>query len=173
MQGGSAVDPLYIQAGLIFPYVNNVAVYRCPADHTVYPLGNSNGRPRVRSMSMNCWMDPLDIWDTSAAPGVNIFKRATDINNPSTSMAFVFIDENPSSIDDGYFAVNILKPNFWVNAPATYHNGAGGLSYADGHAEIKKWTDTKVLGDSVGSNFASDPNSQDWAWLDQRATSKQ
>lgn len=176
MQGVNAGDPLFIQAGLLYPYINNVSIYHCPADHTTYPLNSPLGKPRVRSMSMNCWMNPLDIWNPSAATGVNIFRRTTDLVVPNTSKAFVFIDENPASIDDGYFAVNILQANYWVNCPAVYHNNAGGLSYADGHAEIKKWTDAKVLYDALngsGSNFASDPNSQDWAWLDERATSKQ
>jgi prepilin-type processing-associated H-X9-DG protein len=33
----------------------------------------------------------------------------------------------------------------WIDAPASYHNGGGGLSFADGHAEIKRWTDQTVL----------------------------
>jgi prepilin-type N-terminal cleavage/methylation domain-containing protein len=173
MQGPSAIQISYIQAGLIYPYVNNVNVYKCPADRTVYPIGSSLGQPRVRSMSMNCWMDPLNIWVASAANGVNIFRKLGDLIKPGASTTFIFIDENPNSIDDGYFAVNILTPTTWVNAPATYHNHAGGLSYADGHAEIKKWTDSKVLGDSVGSNFACDPGSPDCGWLQFRATSLQ
>ena len=27
----------------------------------------------------------------------------------------------------------------WGDAPASYHNGACGFSFVDGHAEIKKW----------------------------------
>ena len=27
----------------------------------------------------------------------------------------------------------------WQDIPASYHNGACGFSFADGHAEIRKW----------------------------------
>src|SRR5579862_1418144 len=46
-----AVDPLMIQNGLLYPYVNSLTVYKCPSD-----LAQFNGTPTVRSMSMNCWM---------------------------------------------------------------------------------------------------------------------
>ena len=61
------------------------------------------------------------------------------ITSPSTSQAFVFIDENPSTVDDSFFVSDPNQVNHWVNAPATYHNNAGGISFADGHAEIKRW----------------------------------
>src|SRR5579884_709707 len=164
MQGTGAWDLTYLEAGLLYPYINNTAVYKCPADHSTYPMNSSLGKPRVRSMSMNCWMNPAgnppNIWNPSAAAGVNIFTTINDVSRTlGTSTAFVFIDENRFSIDDGYFAVDINQPNQWVNAPATYHNNAGGLSYADGHSEIKKWTDSHVIQEDTqsmggnGSNF--------------------
>jgi prepilin-type processing-associated H-X9-DG protein len=85
-------------------------------------------------------------------------------------MTFVFIDENQLSIDDGYFACSPGLPNYWINVSATRHGNAGGLSFADGHSEIKKWTDVNVLNPPTagGSSFANDPNSGDNAWLEQR-----
>ena len=69
---------------------------------------------------------------------------------PSPSQAWVFIDEREQSIDDGYFLVFLStkfgnRPDQWGNLPATYHNNAGGLSFADGHAEIHKWLDPGTL----------------------------
>ncbi|MDB6068007.1 MAG: hypothetical protein JWR26_4215 [Pedosphaera sp.] len=171
MQDASAVNVAFIQAGLIYPYINNFAVYKCPADKSKYPLNTAFGQPRVRSMSMNAWMNPIRIWQGEM--NVKTFRKQNDINGPGPSQAFVFIDENPYAIDDGYFVCDLNQPNFWVNVPATYHNNAGGMSYADGHAEIKRWTDSKALTDKVGSNFAADPNSQDCNWLQQRATGRQ
>ena len=88
-------------------------------------------------------------------------------------MTFVFIDENENSIDDGYFAGSPGLPNFWINVAATRHGGAGGLSYADGHSEIKGWKDKYVLHpQTTGAlNFPSDPSSSDNAWLEQRESS--
>ena len=48
------------------------------------------------------------------------------------------IDEHPDSINDGYF-INNPSGTAWQDIPASYHNGACGFSFADGHSEIKKW----------------------------------
>src|SRR2546421_996095 len=55
----AATDPRLIQVGLLFPYVNSLGVYKCPADHKT--MGNV---PTVRSMSMNCWMNPVQDWNS-------------------------------------------------------------------------------------------------------------
>ena len=60
-----------------------------------------------------------------------------------------------------------------VNFPASYHNGAGGLSFADGHAEIHKWLDPrtkiKVRKIYIPLNIPS-PNNRDIAWIQERTT---
>ncbi len=132
MTAPSAISIPYIQAGLIYPYVNNAGVYKCPADRTVFPIGSPLGQPRVQAC-LWCWFIRW-ISGFPARPLVSMFPKTGDLNIPGPSTTFVFIDGEPNSIDDGYFAVNILQTNFWVNTPATYHNHAGGLSYADGHA---------------------------------------
>jgi prepilin-type processing-associated H-X9-DG protein len=57
----------------------------------------------------------------------------------------VFIDEREETVDDGYFLVGLDDNKTWGNLPAIYHNGAGGLGFADGHAEIRKWLDADTL----------------------------
>ncbi|MED5380923.1 MAG: hypothetical protein VYC47_00005, partial [Verrucomicrobiota bacterium] len=52
-----------------------------------------------------------------------------------------FVDEHPDSINDGWNIMNPTSDAVWVDFPANYHNGACGYAFADGHAEIKKWTD--------------------------------
>jgi prepilin-type processing-associated H-X9-DG protein len=83
----------------------------------------------------------------------------------------VFIDENPWGINDGFFVCDPAVA-VWVDYPASYHNGAGGLSFADGHAEIKKWRDPKVLG-ITGTPSWSPPGSLvgDLDWLKLRSSS--
>src|SRR5437867_704162 len=54
-----------IRISLLFPYVNNLSVYKCPADRktTRDPFGKrGGGTPTVRSMSMNCFMNPINPW---------------------------------------------------------------------------------------------------------------
>src|SRR5207245_11596185 len=57
---------------------------------------------------------------------------------PEPAKIFVFLDEHPDSINDGYF---INKADYWqwVDLPASYHNGAGNFSFVDGHAETHRW----------------------------------
>jgi prepilin-type N-terminal cleavage/methylation domain-containing protein/prepilin-type processing-associated H-X9-DG protein len=169
-----ATNLALLQMGLMFPYVNNVGVYKCPADRKMM-----NGAPTVRSMSMNAWMNPItgQSWNTvkgySGTMTLRDFRKQSDILNPGPAMCWVMIDENPFSINDGWFVCDPNSPTTWYDVPASYHNGAGGLSYADGHSEIKKWKDKNVLGlGTVPSNLAKDPDSNDLPWLQQRSTSR-
>jgi len=57
---------------------------------------------------------------------------------PRPAKTWLVIDEHPDSINDGYFINNPSAGN-WQDIPASYHNGACGFSFADGHSEIKKW----------------------------------
>lgn len=130
----------WIKLGMIYPYVNNPAVYKCPADISSYPsFGMSY--PHVRSMSMNTWMSPIEPYDNS--PVISYYKDA-DLGRPGPSKLWVFIDENPISINDGSF-ICIPGVAQWIDCPASYHNKAGGISFADGHAQIRRWTDLTVL----------------------------
>jgi prepilin-type processing-associated H-X9-DG protein len=162
-----STSTVLLQMGLLYPYVNNVAVYRCPADKKTdsSPTGGG-GTATVRSMSMNCWMNPITIWNNTK---VKVCRKAADITDPAPSKAFVFIDENPWLINDGHFVCDPTQ-NAWVDIPATYHNNAGGLSFADGHAEIRKWRDSRVLTHSPGR---PDGGCDDLAWLQERSTVKQ
>lgn len=171
----SSWDDAFIKVGLIYPYVNNVSVYRDPSDHSKYPLNTSYGRPRVRSMSMNCWLNPIKDWNTikgyNGSTALRVYPKLASLTVPGPTKTFVFIDENPYTIDDGFFVCDPNQPDHWVNAPATYHAGGGCLSFADGHAEIKIWKDSKVLS-TKANDFASDPNSPDLIWLQERSTAR-
>jgi prepilin-type processing-associated H-X9-DG protein len=167
----------FIEAGLIYPYVKTINVYKCPADQSVVKFGPISF-PKPRSYSMNCWLSPYPGKDAfsigiGGPTKARIFNKDTDIVQPGPSMTFVLIDENEKSIDDAYFAGSPGWPNYWVNISATRHGGAGGLSFADGHSEIKTWKDKYVLNPPTagGSSFASDPTSGDNAWLEQRESS--
>lgn len=96
--------------------------------------------PRVRSISMNGCMNG-NSWYTAQIGNYFTFRKTTEVLRPAPSLAFVFLDEHPESIDDGYFLVYVDRTALWANMPANYHNGACGFSFADGHAEIRKWRD--------------------------------
>ena len=173
MNDFNASDPTFIQAGLIYPYVKTVNPYRCPADTSMYPLtGGPMAKPRVRSMSMNAWINPIEVYgNENTADGVRVFRKMGQLILPGASMTFCFMDENPNTINDGFIVVDLMQPTTWVDVPASYHNRAGGLSYCDGHSEIRKWTDSNVL-KAKESDIPADPSSGDLAWLQARATSR-
>ena len=162
------LDPTYSQVG---PYVKNAGVYKCAADQSLATINNVT-LPRVRSMSMNCWMGPNSpAWNNEP---FQVFAKLTSIVQPSPSDAIVFIDERSDSIDDGYFAIDEVQSQL-VNLPAGYHNGASGITFADGHAQIHKWLDgrTNPALSASFQKFVSCPGSGDLLWLQQHATSHQ
>jgi len=160
----SRTNTLMIQNGLLFPYVNSLAVYKDPADK--YLIG---GEQSVRSMSMNAWMNPISTENQLDDTDYVVFTKQVSIRSPA--MTWVTIDENPKSINDGWFLVRPNVPTVWRDVPAAYHNNAGGMSFADGHAEIKKWTDSSVISQQ-GSYARKDPNSDDLNWLIERTPTK-
>ncbi|MGN6641703.1 MAG: prepilin-type N-terminal cleavage/methylation domain-containing protein, partial [Verrucomicrobiota bacterium] len=166
----AATNSLLIQGGLLYSYVNSVGVYKCPADQKAIA-----GQNTIRSMSMNAWMNPIQSWNTvkgySGANALREFKKQSDITSPGPSQCWVMIDENPNSINDGWFVCDPNIAGNWVDIPASYHNGAGGLSFADGHCEIKKWRDNNLLKATV-TDVSKDPNSGDLPWLQERSTAR-
>jgi prepilin-type N-terminal cleavage/methylation domain-containing protein/prepilin-type processing-associated H-X9-DG protein len=163
-----------IKDGLMWPYIGDHKVYKCPADKKTSKANQSKldpgrGIPTIRSMSMSCWMNPQSAW-----AGGRVYRRTADIVDPAPSNTWVLIDENPWSINDGWFVCDPTQPNTWVDVPGTYHNNAGGLSFADGHAEIRKWHDKNVL-KAAGTGVARDTSASvnDLAWLIDHTTRKQ
>jgi prepilin-type N-terminal cleavage/methylation domain-containing protein/prepilin-type processing-associated H-X9-DG protein len=142
------VMPSDITSGLLYPFIKNLGVYKCPADYRTTTFPATVGTPTVRSMSMNAWMNPQNTENMLAVGFFRVFRKQSDIRRPSN--VWVTIDESPGSINDGWFVEDPINyTNTWVDVPATYHNRAGGLSFADGHAQIRKWTDSKILARAV------------------------
>ena len=133
----------------LMPYVGkNTAIWRCPADRSQIniPLSRTTPAqtlPRVRSNSMS---QVFDFGQWLPESGYRVYKKGADIVNPGKT--FVFVDEHPDSLNDGAFAVQMASPTARnaqiIDFPASYHNGACGFSFADGHAEIHKWIGSKI-----------------------------
>lgn len=145
------VNLLKAPRGMLWNYNKSAAIYKCPADISTARLGNKS-LPRVRSISMNGNMNGSS-WYTEEIRNTHFtFRKISEINRPSPSEAFVFLDEHPDGIDDGYFLVFVNRRQLWGNLPANYHNGACGFSFADGHAEIRKWLDPDTLSRKIVAN---------------------
>jgi prepilin-type N-terminal cleavage/methylation domain-containing protein len=174
LPGEPSTDPALIRAGALFPYAKNVSVYKCPADTKTQLNAAGIKTPTTRSLSMNAWMNPLTL-DNFGGGVARIFRKQSDI--VSAVNTWVTLDESPGSINDGWFVCDPFgNPNVWVDIPASYHNNCGGISFADGHAQIKKWTDAAVLqygkpGGPTGNAIAPRQNPPvDLNWLQALST---
>ena len=157
-----------LKQGLLWDYNKSLPTYKCPADRTTAIQADGNIYPRVRSISMNGNMNGNSAYTKATEKDYFTYRKYTDILRPSPSMAFVFLDEHPDHIDDGYFLVNVTTHSGWGNMPANYHNGACGFSFADGHAETKKWRDAATLAAHPPQIGAMSP--RDAPWVQLRAT---
>lgn len=63
---------------------------------------------------------------------------------PRAAQIFVFVEEHPDTIFDGYF-VNQAHSSEWIRLPASYHNASANISFADGHVEAHHWQNTGTL----------------------------
>jgi prepilin-type processing-associated H-X9-DG protein len=145
----------------------NVNCYRCPGD--VVPSGNGF---RVRSYSMNSQVGSSLNYNN----GWRTYTKESDIVSPSPANLFVFCDEHPGSINDGYLQVSFSTSEIFPDVPASYLENGCGFSFADGHAEIHKWQGTTLLIPVVrnvrfGNIRAPYPNDPDWMWLTNRSSS--
>jgi prepilin-type N-terminal cleavage/methylation domain-containing protein/prepilin-type processing-associated H-X9-DG protein len=172
----------------------NADIWKCPSDSaTVVPSrGAYAGQrvKRVRSMSMNVWVGGFGGVDGGlsgssdwALPGGSrwrVYLKESDMVDPGPSMTFLFLDMRQDSIDIGNFATDMQG---WPNEPAmrgfydlpgSYHNRAGGLSFADGHAEIHRWVDDRTTPplqkDGLIPDVRLSPDNRDVQWLQEHAT---
>jgi prepilin-type N-terminal cleavage/methylation domain-containing protein/prepilin-type processing-associated H-X9-DG protein len=147
---GWTLDPQIIDlTGIVqapfYKYAGGSAIFKCPADNYLSPLQRAAGwKERPRSYSMNCYFGPYNPTWTSEGnnfdPTYRQFLKSSTMPNPSNF--FVTVDEHPDSINDGY--IRPLQPGLgnytkYNDLVGSYHDGACGFSFADGHAEIHKW----------------------------------
>lgn len=110
------------------------------------------------------------LWNSS--PKYFLYAKLSSIRSPVN--CFVFLDEREDSINDGWFASDPATLDWIVDYPASYHGKAAGFSMADGHSEIKRWRDPRIMpvlraGQNLPLNQYAGPNNFDVRWLAQRA----
>lgn len=154
--------------GLLGIYAQTPLLFRCPADKFVYP--GAKGR-FARSYAMNNWMNGY--YRGTMTP--RLYERETQMLRPSA--LFVFIHEDPNTIDDGTIAID-LSPgttNSWSNSntAAALHDGSTSIGFGDGHAELHKWRSVVISDDRIKGvprvNTAVRP-SLDANWLKERTS---
>jgi prepilin-type N-terminal cleavage/methylation domain-containing protein/prepilin-type processing-associated H-X9-DG protein len=161
---GDTVPGVGQLSGSIGGYAKNAGVYHCPADHS---LDHVTKLQRLRSCSANGYVG-TSIFEARAhpneiVPGYKIFRKSTDFSGGlGSSDAFVFVDENPVTLNDGFLRVEPDKSGFG-DFPAVNHGSTSSFTFADGHAQLHKWSDAFL---TQSGNL----NGNDNVWLTSHAT---
>ena len=174
------------------PYSSAPGIYKCAADKYTCMMRGKR-MPRVRSNSMNGFIEGGAYGGGRGSTwygGHKPYNKLADITGKDTaglygggvtapSELWVFVDEHPDSINDGWNIMNPTSDGSWVDLPASYHNGGCGYSFADNHAEIKVWKDkipkTEPVRQSSRNGFPNAGKTRgynDYWWVIERSTSK-
>jgi prepilin-type N-terminal cleavage/methylation domain-containing protein/prepilin-type processing-associated H-X9-DG protein len=179
-------------------YIKAPGVYHCPADKSTVPREG----PRIRSVSASqavgtqwvgvCGHKAGDAvtgqWLTGTLTDCDTtflrYGKDADFTAPGPSLTWVFADESADTINDAGLAVQIASTGIggdWIDFPANYHNGAVGISFADGHAELHKWVGSAVqppvnwTAGGVPGGYGLARNSSDVTdlnWMQQRTSAR-
>jgi hypothetical protein len=160
MQGADATNITWLEKSLLSPYCKSIPIWHCPGDKSNH----------VRSMSMNGWLNSEFIALGNLPTDWKMNRKMSDLHNPGPANTWMLIDERSDSINDSYFEVNMSK-EIIVDYPASYHNQAGCLNFADGHSEIKRWIDPRTRPAQVVLRTAS-PKNPDLKWLQDHTTGR-
>jgi len=163
-----------VRAGQIYSYSGSVGIYNCPA---LYDLPDNRQSPpityRVRSYSMNCYMNGQDIGSSHGGLPAGLYQvntKLTGIRTPEPSSAMIFLEEGPFSIDDGDFGFSPSglpgygPVNQWYNIPTTVHRGSN-FTFADGHVEFHHWVDSETYGIKTVNYIDSSSDQADLRWI--------
>jgi prepilin-type N-terminal cleavage/methylation domain-containing protein/prepilin-type processing-associated H-X9-DG protein len=179
----------------LWPYTKALAIYKCPADHSSITV-NGVVKPRIRTMSMNVYVGGFVAQDGSIlgndggwpfADNYRIYHKLSDFGSSSSAppdKIFVFLDMREDKVNWGNFMIDMTgysptQPasySFTTDLPGMYHNLACGFSFADGHAEMKRWLDPRTappLSDGSVQTAIASPNNVDVAWIQDHSTRPQ
>jgi prepilin-type N-terminal cleavage/methylation domain-containing protein len=173
------VEPDWYSTNCLGPYVGNIKVYKCPSD----TIPSDNG-DRIRSIAMNAalagdlaHMSPGTYANSMVVmiQGWKLFAKMNELTSPGPVNTWVFCDESMHSLNDGYMQMSLIQPDY-PDIPAKYDCGGNCFSFADGHAEYKKWkfsTSNPLSGllncpyvyPQTGGHWGSSGLDPDWLWL--------
>jgi prepilin-type N-terminal cleavage/methylation domain-containing protein/prepilin-type processing-associated H-X9-DG protein len=180
-----------LQVSPIWPYVGkNAAVFRCVADKSsvvaavgVPGIPVNSSTLRVRSISMSQvfsrgeWLDQG--YNSQGSQFWRTYQKLSTIALPAKT--FVFVDENPDSINDSAFATACTgnQPqdppgaSYYVDFPGNWHGGGCNFAFSDGHSEIHKWKGGKFATASETSVSLNQPSGDSWIdahWMAENST---
>ena len=154
-------------------YLKSAAVYKCPSDRSTVQLGGTPF-PKVRSYALNGYMN----WEAGNLSNINtnywLFVKQTDVATTSPSDIFTFLDVAPGYICHSAFVV-VEDSIIYYHLPSAQHQGAGALTFADGHVESHRWVEPKTVHDAqtvqwISTHLNFEPGNRDLKWLQEHAS---
>lgn len=160
----------FIRQGKLYPNAPATSLYRCPADKGVSIQGQTIAN--VRSYSMNSFMGARDPKIGPIPPSATdyrpFFAKDSDLKHPSR--LWVMIDEDETSINDGFFLAD-PDARGWLDLPAKSphrHSYSFPLSFADGQVQI--WRHHRISGPAASLSQTEQPGSPDLQQLAEAST---
>ncbi len=193
-----STNRFFLQTSPLAPYLGgSLGVWRCPSDQSTHTFDGVR-YPRVRTVSMNValgFYDPTgeELYAPTWTQGWvirSVVRKMADIRKPAPAKCIVFVDEREDSVHECKFGVHAdgLRPfnpeEYKLLAyPGNYHNGAGNLSFADGHTEARRWADARTCPrlvrdqdrlelDPLMENGVASARNPDVGWLQERTFQK-
>jgi prepilin-type processing-associated H-X9-DG protein len=131
-----------IQYGALWPYVEELKLYRCPSGYAGEKLNymiadGMNGLWRSGTVAYDDGLKGVHVGDT-----VVWVQNFREIMTPGPAERMVFIDAGriaPDSFSTHY------KQETWWDAPPIRHNDGTTVSFADGHSEYWQWQGTDTI----------------------------
>lgn len=141
-----------IKRGMLYPYNKSTDIYRCPSDRSwVRTRDGKKLLPiqRTRSYNLSQSINGLPYQDNKYLYPPS-FSHESEINAPSPSELFFFIDVHEEAIFDSHFGIpprGWPLPNGpkWWDLPAGRHSQGCNFSFADGHVERWDWVRPKIF----------------------------
>lgn len=127
--------------GALYPYCQDIKLYRCP---TVHKTAWRGATVQTRILRTYAVVDAMNCAALSGCgPGAVMIKRRMDIPDPARR--FVFVDDGgtgPAALGGWTLYV---KEDMWWDPPPVRHGDGTTFSFADGHSDYWKWNDQRTL----------------------------
>jgi prepilin-type processing-associated H-X9-DG protein len=169
--GNSIVDvsPTNLQAGTLFPYLQAVGVFRCPGDRTLTNPEGGKRFPVNRSYTLNATLNAKGGMVVSIPPWPFLHvEKLSSVVNPS--QVWVFTESSPFTLlpGDPVLAFHIeqsLPHELWGDVPTDRHSQGCNLSFADGHAQYRRWKAPKDSRSGAFHQIQDGGDREDHTWL--------
>jgi len=155
-----------VQAGAIYQFAPDVRAYHCPSDRRDKVRDNAASNLAWVTYSMPNVMNGDTYWEGQIG-GTRPVKRLSQLWRPSDT--FTFLEESdPRGVNMGAWVMQLDSPQ-WIDPLTVWHNDAGVVGFADGHATIRKWQDPRTRRMSRDQQFYGDATGNpDYVWLRER-----